>query len=517
MSASRVVLFSAVFVLCAADFLQSGMIAFAAGPIMGEIGAGPEDFSLVASLYACVAVMAIAKQQWLVENLGWRPYLAGTTAVYIIGALCCAHSTDLVSFAFGRIVMALGGGAFMTSARILVNFHPQGPGRFTGVRFFASGLAIGTTAAPYLASVAIIHDEWSLIFYGLLIFAIFGACLALVVVPKGKPAHERMANLAPARLLLLGTSCFFLLYLLQRSYYDFYNDTAVLVTFAVLAGIGLYAYLHLEHHHRAPMIRLREIVSGRFLSGMALFAFCYVVLGANNYLISVFLQRGLGYSWETTGMVESMGLVSTLATWLVMSWLLPRYPSLPKFLFAGIVCLAAFGWSMSRLPPDADAYGHVVPYLVLNGCFVMFGLATAATHSFKSIAGDDRLFAHGYQVKSILSQLSMALGTTLSTVVFQWRSTVQYERIGSALVKGNPTFEMSLRHASGAMALQGGGTGQAAATASVAQELSRQASMVACLEYFLALFGLAVCAFALVVATGCLRHITKSRTREKTT
>ncbi|RYE99938.1 MAG: arabinose ABC transporter permease, partial [Oxalobacteraceae bacterium] len=103
-------LLPAVFVLCATEFLQAGVVAFGASPMMGEIGAGPEEFSVIASLYACVAVVSIAKQQWLIERIGWRMYLLGTTFVYILGAQLCAYGDRLAPFAMGRVLMAAGGG-----------------------------------------------------------------------------------------------------------------------------------------------------------------------------------------------------------------------------------------------------------------------------------------------------------------------------------------------------------------------------------------------------------------------
>jgi len=48
-------LLSTILLLTLLEFLQSGMIAFAAGPIMGEIGASPEEFSLTTVAYATAA------------------------------------------------------------------------------------------------------------------------------------------------------------------------------------------------------------------------------------------------------------------------------------------------------------------------------------------------------------------------------------------------------------------------------------------------------------------------------
>ena len=51
-------------------------------------------------------------------------------------------------FGLGRALMALGCASFMTAGRVLVNHIPPSPRRFTGIRFFAAGLAWGMAAGP---------------------------------------------------------------------------------------------------------------------------------------------------------------------------------------------------------------------------------------------------------------------------------------------------------------------------------------------------------------------------------
>lgn len=102
-------------------------------------------------------------------------------------------------------------------------------------------------------------------------------------------------------------SSFFLLYVLQRSYYDFYNETFILVTFSLLAALGLYIFFHAEHRKDAPFLKVRDLMQPRYLLGVALFCFTYVVLGANNYMLPYFLQTGLGYSWDTIGTFRRLG------------------------------------------------------------------------------------------------------------------------------------------------------------------------------------------------------------------
>src|SRR5699024_12875744 len=74
-----------IFFLNIIEYLQSGMIAFAARPIMGEIGSSPEEFGLINAVYASIAVIMIAKQHWMIERLGWRRYIQIALSFFMMG------------------------------------------------------------------------------------------------------------------------------------------------------------------------------------------------------------------------------------------------------------------------------------------------------------------------------------------------------------------------------------------------------------------------------------------------
>lgn len=99
---SNRLLYATIFLLSLTEFLQAGMTAFAAAPIMGELGIGPEEFSLVAAVYASVAILAISMQRWFVERIGARRFVQISAAISVLGSLLCATSVDLQSFLAGR-------------------------------------------------------------------------------------------------------------------------------------------------------------------------------------------------------------------------------------------------------------------------------------------------------------------------------------------------------------------------------------------------------------------------------
>jgi DHA2 family multidrug resistance protein len=114
-------LFPLLTLLPFSDFLQTGVVAFNAAPIMGNLGVSPEEFSMAATLYALVAVSVIFSHRWLVERVGWRWFMRGSASLYALGAILCALSQTLTQFSAGRMVMALGCASFFSAGRVLVN------------------------------------------------------------------------------------------------------------------------------------------------------------------------------------------------------------------------------------------------------------------------------------------------------------------------------------------------------------------------------------------------------------
>jgi DHA2 family multidrug resistance protein len=494
-------LLTTITLLCSLEFLQTGMIAFASAPIRGEIEASPEEFSLVAALYACLAVISIAKQRWLTERFGWRNYLLTSIGIYIVGAVICSVSADLVTFTAGRVVMALGGGGFMTSARVMVQMISPGPYRFTGIKAFAIGLACGTSAAPVLSSLAVAYSTWQAIFWILIVVAMLVAMLALRFLPTDRHPVESRSQSRLGQVLLLAVSSFSILYVLQRSYYDFYNETAIILVFAGLAAFALLAYLRNEKKHPRPLLKVHHVINRRYVYGIALFCFSYLMLGANNYVLPSFLQSALGYSWETVGHFQSLGLLGTLAAWLLMSWLLPKSPSPKKFFTLGFLSLIAFSYLLAGITPGAEMWTNILPALFLNGCFVMFLLATAATQTFKDVGHDDALFTNAQQLKNMAGQIATASGTALATIFMQWRSTVQYDALNVRLHPDNPVYAQYVQQLSHFFARSYEVSVAARmAVAEIGQTISQQATMVASIEYFsmIAVIGIAGLIFSLV-------------------
>lgn len=483
------------------DFLQNGMVTFAAAPIMGEIGASPEEYTTVAVVYACVAVVMIALQGWLVHHLGLRRYLLASLGAAAAGAVVCALSRGEAGFLLGRVLMAMGCAAMLTSSRLTVNLIPPSPARFHGIKALATGLCTGTALGPLLASMAVDHEGWPLMFWLVAVLSVLAMIPVMFSMPgkEGRATVAGRARLAP--LAALGLGSFLLLHALQRSYYDYFSDRHLIVLYAAagLAALGYFVWS--ETRNGAPLLKLGGMKEVQFLSGLALFMFCYVMLGANGYLVPMMLQRALGLSWANTGVFFAMGLAAGVLTFAVMAQLLPRWPSPRKFFVTGFLALAAFAMMMSRLTPAADPWSDVVPALACYGVFIMIVMPATAMNTFTGLTRDPAVFAHAQQVKNMLAQIGQALGIMVATVGQQWFTSEHYNVLQASIALGSPHFEAAKSQLSSIYAAVADPVqAQQMAMAQISQMLNQQSALLANLDHFRVLAVLAL-AGALVSVT----------------
>lgn len=473
-----------VFLLPAIEFLQAGMVAFAAGPIMGQISASPEEYSLATACYAGVAIITLSKQRWLVERLGWRRFVQYSLVVFVLGSAICGSSESFRPFLLGRVVMGLGGGAFLTSGRVIVNLIPPSPMRFVGIKYLASGLASGIAFGPGIASLAVANDAWYAIFGVLGGLAVLTGVLATLSLPLELAPKDLRTQAHPILFMLLASGSFLLLYVLQRSQYDAFSGATLLAIGLAVAAFALYYWFRGMHRHERALLDLKALKQPRYITGVVLFTVCYVLLGANNYMLPVLMQRTLGFPWQIVGQFQTMGLTSALVVWLVMAWIIPKWPGAKKFFVLGFIALIYFGWRLSSLNGNANLWSDILPALAANGLFLMLVMGTTAMLTFRDVQHNEGVLSNANQLKNMVGQLGMAMGISLATIFLQWRTTEHYTALSSRFNGADMPYVTLSQKLADALATSSGLQAMPQAIAQLAQQLSQQATLLACLDFF---------------------------------
>jgi hypothetical protein len=382
---------------------------------------------------------------------------------------------------------------------MIIHLIPPGPQRIKGIAAFGSALAIGMATGPWLAAEAIAHDYWQGMFFALLAIGCLAAALATCVLPDDAGslgANPAGTHFSPAWLLALGA--FSTLNGIQRAVYDFHAEAAPLILW-LTAGAGcLVWFIHLESASSAPFLRLRSLANRRFLFGLGIFTVCYIVLGATNVMLPVFIQRGLGVPLEVAGRAQALGLVGALLAFIGMILVVRTRPAAKKFYVTAFFLLAIFAGSLSRLNGQANVWRDVVPPLALFGGFLILAMATTALHAFRQLQQNEVVFANAQQAKNMLSQFGLGFGVVLANVGFQSRVTQHYSILGERVAAGGDLWLRSLDQATSALS---GSTAPAqSAMAQLAQQLVQQSVTISSLEYFHALMWVALIAGIVMLA-----------------
>ena len=431
LSIPRPALLASIFTFNFIEFLTTGMTVLAASAIMGHIGASPEEYATISALYAALAVLSISQMTVLLQRLGWRNYLLASVLCYLFGAWLCATSGGVAQFAGGRLLMALGGGVFMTASRMMVNLIPPSPQRLQGIAAFGGALAAGMAVGPWLAAKLLGHEAWGGIFLALAMLAAIGAGLAARYLPPdavtldGTPTRMHLAD---AVLLALGAAI--TLYALQHLTYDWHGERAPLLGHLALglALLGGFALLHARR--RQPFLHLHILGSARYRLGLLIYAACYGVLGMVNTLLPQMVQKGLGVGLQQAGELQGIGLLSTVLVFVVMLELVKRNPHPTRFYVTGFLMLALLGWRFATLDPRAYAWDAVMFWMGLFGGFLTLGMATTAIHSFKDLQMDNVVFSHAQQLKNMMGQACLALGVGATNIALQERTALHLARLG---------------------------------------------------------------------------------------
>lgn len=324
--------------------LTATAVDIAIPSIMSSLGASLNKIQWVLTGFMITRTVLIPSVGWLGDRLGDRDLFILSTAVFTLGSFLCSISWDADSLIFFRIIQAVGAGPLIGVAMAIMYeaFPPHERGLAMGL--FMTGWSLGPFFGPLLGGYLTEHVHWRAIFYinipvGLLsIVAAFFTLRRKNVEEKRKPF-----DLLGFVTLTVAVSTL-LLALSQGQEWGWRSRWigSLFIASAVFFAIFVMTEGKLEN----PFLEVRYFSSLNFsLSNLIIFFRVFGFRGTN-FLISLFLQRGLNYTPMQAGIfllpgAVITGIVSPLAGTL-SDRLSPRIPMLLGFL---ILIVTLYGLS----------------------------------------------------------------------------------------------------------------------------------------------------------------------------
>ncbi|BAL27246.1 MFS transporter [Azoarcus sp. KH32C] len=421
------------------EFLESAMFVFSSSHIMGGIHATPHEFARIPGAYAVASMLAILNQERLARYFGYRAYLSASLALFLVGAVLCAASGGVNELMAARFIQGLGGGAFFTGCRVLINLMLGAVERPRALRYFMIGIFGVSAGGPVLSATLIEHYEWRAVFLGVLPLTLVALIGALKWLPAVKPRREA-APWEWQPLLLFAAAAIALQWALTESRFDFFSEPLALLGLAAVGVLLSVGFIRLQWTSATPLLHLPALRHPTYLTGLGLYCLHYFLSNFSGYLVPVFAERALGLPLATTGWLLSFTATVSLATVLVYVFVLARrFPSKKPLMLTGLVALLASSLWFAALPPDAPAIA-LLPALAAKGMFGVLLVIPVAGLTYKELAEEH--FGHAYQSKNLLRQLAVSLGQAVAAIMVQRVTAIEAEPLRRTVGAGKALTEL---------------------------------------------------------------------------
>ncbi|MBM3116329.1 MFS transporter [Jeongeupia naejangsanensis] len=474
------------------DFVASSMIGIAGAHIQGGVNAAPEEYLWAITVYAAAAVVANLVLGRIGSRITFRRYILLSLLVFCTGALLCAASNDISELVLARAVQGLGGGGLFAAARIIAQLVSEPHERLPIFVGFGLGSFAMTALAPWVSAELALNLGWRAIFLVQALVAVPLFAMVLTLFPRRRepPTTAQMGTLGWPAALAFGFGALLLLHGVE----DFRLARIGLSggeTFALLAGAGLLVFaFRWLHSHPDPWLDIRRLGSRRYLVGLGFYSLYYLISGGWNYLVPSFMQAGLGFNFQTTGMVLSLAGIVGLVGVMLHTFNFRRIFRRRRVITAGFIvfALAATLLSVGAMPGASIA--TLMPAMMLQSLTTALIMVQVASMTYLDFEPED--FVHAYQLKNIMREVATALGTGMTS---QWlqtdRAIARTDLVGRVNVFDLQTLAPELPRTPDTLAR-------------LSLQIDQQAALIACDHLFVALAVICIAAAGVVLAQRAL-------------
>jgi DHA2 family multidrug resistance protein len=419
-----------VVLCCLLELIDTSIVNVALTQMMGNLSATQQEVSWVIASYGIANVIVIPMTGFLAEQFGRKNYYLVSVILFTLASMACGQSTGLWELVFFRFIQGIGGGALMaTSQAILIDTFPpkQLP---LGQALFGMGVIIGPTIGPTLGGYIVENYDWPWIFYVNVPVGILASIFTVLFIRDPEriknaiPKPLREIDWAGIGLLILGVGSMQLV--LEQGETEDWFDSTYILSFTLLAFIGIVGFIWRELTAKAPIVDLRILTKSR---NLAVGAFLSFVLGfglfASVFVFPIFTQRILGFTAEQTGYLLLPGALASGFMMPIIGRMLQAGVPQKLMIPVGFTIFFFFTfWMAAKISPTAGESDFFWP-LIVRGVGLGLIFLPITTMSLAGLQGKDAGQAAG--LTGMIRQLGGSFGVAIVGTYLE--RTIQANRV----------------------------------------------------------------------------------------
>jgi DHA2 family multidrug resistance protein len=425
--------------------------------IAGNLSAGSDESTWVLTSYLVSNAIILPISGWLSTIMGRKRFYMTCVALFTVSSFLCGFAPNLGMLIFFRILQGLGGGGLAPSEQAILadTFEPAQ----RGIAFAIYGIAVVTAPAvgPTLGGFITDNYSWRWIFFINIPVGIISLILTNRLVEDPPYLRGRKAGrIDYVGLILIAVGLGALQIVLDKGQREDWLGSPFIVTYTVVATVGILAAIVWEWNYDHPIIELRLLQSRTFFISTCAMFMLGVVLFGTTLLLPQMLQELFGYTAQEAGMVLSPGGIAVILLLPAVGILISKMDA--RYMIAFGFAVTSIGmFHFSSLTLDIS-FPEAVWSRVLQASGLAFLFIPIQTASYigmpreksNSISGISNL------ARNIGGSVGISFVTTILARRAQYHQSVLTEHMGtsSPVFRGtlSGTTNLLMQHGSNAVA-----------------------------------------------------------------
>ncbi len=364
------------------------------------------EWTIVGFLLAMT--LGISISGWLGDRFGTRSIFVLSQVLYLVSSIGCAFSFDISSLIGFRAIQGFAGGmAIPLGMSALMKALPQTKWAKT-TSYMNMVTLIAPALGPIFGAYITLQFGWQWIFLIKLPLSLFCLVLTLYWIQKD---NGEIKTPFDWKGFMLGAS-FLTLLLWAFSEVGKAHPIILAMAFVLATLLGFFFFI-IEKRTPFPLIPLAIFKIRTFAYGNVIQSSANTIFLGANFLIAIYLQKGLGHDLVTTGWIMAAITPGMMLAQPMIGKFYNKLGPIP-FIIPGLL-----GLSLSML-----AFSFTTPQTapLILGLIVFtigFSTATAQTANVPSIFSEvpNQIKSSGSALYSLFKQISASFGVALSAMV----------------------------------------------------------------------------------------------------
>ena len=475
--------------------LDSSIVNVALPDMSGTLGVTIEEITWVVTAYILAQVIVMPITGLLASRFGRKRFYMASVILFTGASMACGLAGSLTSMVVFRVIQGFGGGVLLTVSQAILreSFPPEEQGIAMGL--YGLGAVLAPAFGPTLGGWITDQYSWPWIFYINVPVGVINLVLVSRFIEDPPYLVRTTGSIDWPGLGLLVVGLGALQLMLEEGQKNDWFQSGFIARLAVVATIGLIAFVYRELTTDNPAVQLRILSNISFSSATALGGVLGLALNGSLFLLPVFLQNLLGFNAMQSG-------VTMMPRSLAMAVLMPVggrfYNRLgPRVLVGGGLLIAGVGfYMMSKLTSSVGFWDLFWPQLWQGVGFSLIFVALS-TAALSTVPRPRMTAATGLYnvVRQVMGSVGIAAAaTTLGS------STVRYHAILSADAGATSVARQRLSQLTAGMIAKGADavTAQKEALRLMDGIITRQAAVLAYNHVFVLVSSLFFLGFPLV-------------------